>query len=160
MERLKALKLQSTQIRGERYKILYLWKVASGLGPNFGLDWNQEKRRRGRRFLIGKCKGDCLKYRTLKENSLGIEGERLFNRLLRVIRNFDGTLTNFKGILDKFLEQIPNEPYMGGTMVKSALNLNVKPSNSIRDWIHTLRTFSSETEEDVIKEDEAEEVCQ
>ena len=45
--------------------------------------------------------------------------------------------------LDKILESIPDEPHMGGYMVPSALCVKAKPSNSIKDWVKTLKIYGS-----------------
>ena len=155
--RLKTLKMLSIERRSERYKILYIWKILSDLAPNFGLESEESQGRSGRRIRISKYSGDSLKYRTLKENSLKVEGARLFNSLPKVLRNFKGTLASFKLALDDFLEQIPDEPNMGGFLIPRATNASVKPSNSIRDWIKTLRIFNHDIGEE-LEEVEAEEV--
>ena len=55
-----------------------------------------------------------------------------------VLRNLECTLDRFKTLLDRFLEEIPDQPN-GANYTSQAQNINHKPSNSVRDWIKCLR---------------------
>ena len=92
--------------------------------------------------------GSSLKIKTLKEASLKIEGARLFNSLPLSLRDFKGTKEVFKKNLDIFLETIPDEPEVEGGQVAGTLDVNVKYSNSIKDWMRKLNIYNFKIEEE------------
>ena len=121
-EQLKYLKLYSLQRRRERYKIIYVWKILEGLVPNIGntdsgnritAKWHP---RRGRECHLPaiSVKASCLVKR-LREASLPVNGQQLYNILPPAIRNISGcSVDSFKRKLDKFLETVPDEPLIQG----------------------------------------------
>ena len=58
---------------------------------------------------------------------------RLFKSLLPHLRYFHRTKEAFKNNLDKYLEQIPDQPEVDG-LIPGGLDLYKKASNSIADW--------------------------
>ena len=138
-DRLRALKMMSLQRRSERYKILYLWKIKMGLVPNCNITWSNRDSRKGTKIIIPKYQGTCLRYKTLNESSLRVEGAWLFNCLPKTIRNLSGSLDSFKATLDSFLDTLPDEPYIQPDMIPCSMNIENQPSNSIKDWVRTLR---------------------
>ena len=84
--------------------------------------------------------GKVRSIRTLKEKSLQIEGPRIFNSLPKVIRNMNGSLTEFKTVLDMFLALIPDCPVIKGYTTHNYDN-NCRQSNSISDWIRSMKLY-------------------
>ena len=97
--RLKEIRLSSIQRRMERYRILYIWKVINGKVPNFGLKWDTNPRR-GLMITIRKCKSNIPAMAVrMAEQSLSVNGGKLFNMLPESIRGFSGSLDGFKTLL-------------------------------------------------------------
>ena len=74
----------------------------------------------------------------MRQSSLTVHGGGIFNMLLAYIRNFIGTLEEFKNALDKFLENIPDNPAISGLYpdpVSRANVTSIRNSNSLTDWI-------------------------
>ena len=126
-ERLKHLKLYSLERRRERYIILYTYKIVQGIVPNLSDDCFKIKTMlsvRGSRV----CKIPPLstsapsRIKTMSENSFAIHGPKLFNTLPAEIRNFDGSLVNFKSKLDRFLHTVPDQPSIPGYYQSAASN--------------------------------------
>ena len=113
-ERLKNMNIQSIQRRHERYKIIYIWKIMNGLVPQCNLQWTQNDRR-GKMVTIPNFKTKyCTTVKNMRQSSLSVHGGGIFNMLPAYIRNFVGTLEDFKNTLDKFLEIIPDKPAISG----------------------------------------------
>ena len=117
-ERLKALKLYSLQRRRERYRIIYTWKIIEDICPNLPMNpiTVYIHPRKGRLCMIPPIKTKSTqKVQTIKENTLAINGPRLFNTLPREIREItDVKVDSFKRALDKYLARIPDEPPVDG----------------------------------------------
>ena len=58
----------------ERYRNIYMWKILEGLEPNFGVKLISANERLGRKVRIPR-----LAIQTLREQSVQIQGVRLFN---------------------------------------------------------------------------------
>ena len=110
-EQLKSLKMSSLQRRRERYTCIYVWKVLEGLVPNFGLQSNHSIRR-GRSCNVPAVKrAGSHRHQTIRFNSLGVLGPRLFNHLPARIRDMTGcSVDSFKRALDKHLDTVPDQP--------------------------------------------------
>ena len=110
-KQLQQLNMLSLQRRRERYTCIYVWKVLESLVPNFGLQSTHSKRR-GRSCIVPPVRRIASqKAQTIRFNSIGILGPRLFNYLPASVRNVSGCSLNiFKGALDKHLETVPDEP--------------------------------------------------
>ena len=117
-ERLKALRLYSLQRRRERYRIIYTWKIIEDICPNLPMNpiTVYIHPRKGRFCMIPPIKTKSTqKVQTIKENTLAINGPRLFNTLPRKIREItDVKVDSFKRALDKYLALIPDEPPIDG----------------------------------------------
>ena len=114
-ERLKVLGLYSLERRRERYLIIYVFKIIQGLTPNFETDKFrlrvQLNPRRGRMCIVPSLNTRSLSSVTTKvEESLAIRGPRLFNALPMNLRNYDGSVAAFKSHLDKFFNNVPDQP--------------------------------------------------
>ena len=75
--------------------------------------------------------------RTLQRFSIKWEGVRLFNSIPISLRKWTGTKETFKNMLDKFLENIPDQPEIEG-YIPGGKTLNGEASNSIADWTRIL----------------------
>lgn len=117
-ERLNALRLYSVQRRRERYIILYMFKILHGLVPNCGISF-QTNERTGIHATVPLIRQDIPK--SIKQNKLtsfSYVGPKLYNILPSILRvkylTCDITTDNFKGSLDAFLTNIPDEPTVSG----------------------------------------------
>ena len=112
---LQALKLYSLQRRRDRCICIYMWKVSEHLVPNFGTEVIQNNRT-GRYFRIPHISTTAPgRIKTIRFNSMGINGPRIFNCLPLRLRNMTNCpVASFKGILDQYLETIPDEPRVPG----------------------------------------------
>ena len=110
-EKLRVLKLSSLQRRRERYICIYVWKILEGLVPNFGLQ-STVNNRRGRYCIVPTTRRVVSqRLKTIRFNSLGVFGPRLFNHLPSHIRDISGcSVDTFKNALDRHLSTIPDEP--------------------------------------------------
>ena len=125
-QRLSTLKLYSLERRRERYLIIYVWKILSGLSPNLtGSDKieSYENPRRGRLCHIPRLnRGSTQRVATLRENSLSIRGPRLFNCLPKNTRAHVGCIESFKTMLDQFLSTVPDKPCLAHYYQSAANN--------------------------------------
>ena len=137
-ERLKKLGLSSNQRRNERYKLIYIWKVISGLVPNFGITFAPTNPRLGRMLQVPRYQGLLMRHRTLKEGSLAVEGPKLFNAMPRYLRDYMGSKDGFKSVTDKFLSLLPDQPNGYRGMIPQCVDQLCRPSNSVKDWTHSL----------------------
>ena len=135
--RLKFFKLSSMQRRVERYRIVYSWKSLNGFAPSLGLMWsNMTTGRSGRTLEVRRVTGSSVRCKTMRRQSIQYEGVKLLNCLPTEIRNFSGSIENFKKLIDNFLDLVPDEP-MTDTLSPSVQNIDGKFSNSIYDWCRT-----------------------
>ena len=118
----------------ERYKIFYIWKSLNGMVPSLGLTWDG---RDGNRITYPKVIGKPGHARTLQRFSIKWEGVRLFNSIPIYLRKWTGTKETFKNMLDKFLENIPDQPEVDGYK-PGGKTLTGEVSNSIADWTRIL----------------------
>ena len=128
-QQLKILKLNSLERRRERYVVIYVWKLLEGLVPNFGIEEAHNKRK-GRYCVVPivKTKGS-IRIQSLRFNSFGVRGPRIFNSLPQKLRDMSGcSLDTFKRALDSHLKNIPDEPRVGKLIKYCA-----KASNSLLD---------------------------
>ena len=135
-ERLKTLKMLSSERRAERYKIMYIWKIINGLVPNLGLTWLSNNRRSGCVVVIPRLKEGSEQHKTMMEATIKREGARLYNSLPKILRTLSCTKDRFKRLLDMFLEDVPDNPN-GKDYVSPCMDRKCKPSNSIKDWAKT-----------------------
>ena len=139
-EQLKEMKMISLQRRLERYRILYTWKTIEGLVPNCGLKVKTEGGRIGRTVAVPKRNTSTrAAVQTKKEQTFQVNGPQLFNSLPAHIRNLTKCdLGDFKMKLNKFLEQIPDEPNVAG-LTPGASTTDARPSNSILDQVRRVQ---------------------
>ena len=69
----------------------------------------------------------------LRDNSLNVEGAKLYNSVLNGIWEYDGSYLEFKNLVDVWLSYILDIYSISGYEPRSRHMLG-KPSNSIRDW--------------------------
>ena len=116
-DRLKELKLNSLERRRERYYIIYVWKILHNMAPKFFCDRIREYTD-NRRALLCRVPSQIRRARqrlkTIKDDTFGIQGPKLFNYLPRELHARRDTedpkhLETFKRNLDIFLATIPDE---------------------------------------------------
>ena len=127
---LKLLKMSSLQRRRERYICIYMWKIIEGLVPKFGIRFHHN-RRRGRLCSVPQvCTTAPHTLQTIRFNSMGVHGPRLFNSLPVNIRNMaECPVDTFKAALDKHLDTVPDEP-----RVPRLVKYCQKSSNSLLEY--------------------------
>ena len=92
--------------------------------------------RRGLMVVIRKCKSATPAMAVkMAEQSLLVNGGKLFNMLPETIRGFAGSLDGFKSLLDEYLKDIPDQPLCAGLYPEPVNKENCKNSNSLLDWI-------------------------
>ena len=133
-DRLDKLKLLSVSRRFERYKIIYTRKILNGDVPNCGLSWDHNENK-GIKFKINYSPNrasDSVK--SIRINSFQVQGPTLFNTLPRQLRDSDVSAENWKSELDKYLEQIPDKPFVTGMDSDLCDRYSTQPTNSILEW--------------------------
>ena len=99
----------SQERRMERYSAIYVWKILEGIVPNCCMEISHSERR-GREVSVPDLKGS-QRIQSLRENSFQVRGARIFNSLPKSLRNLQqSSVDEFKLKLDKYLENIPDEP--------------------------------------------------
>ena len=132
--RLKKLKMLSQERRMDRYRIFYIWKILEKKVPNCGVEVTADNGRLGRKCLIPKLQKNGRKaIQTLLEQTLQVEGARLFNCMPKKLREIH-TLEEFKVELDQWLATIPDEPRMGGLTPSAVCGVTGRQSNSLLAW--------------------------
>ena len=130
-ERLKKLKIYSLSRRFERYKILYCMKILNNETQNCGLSWNYSPEY-GYVFNVPKFG----KYYTSERNqSFNYLGPALFNSLPLYLRKEVMDTPTWKVSLDKFLEQIPDNPITAKITSGLCEALTSKSTNTLLKWI-------------------------
>ena len=82
--------------------------------PNCGIELAKENKRLGRRCAIPALQKNGRKaIQTLREQTLQIEGARLFNCLPKKLRDIH-LMEDFKEQLDQWLATVPDQPRMAG----------------------------------------------
>ena len=114
-QRLQDLKIYSQERRRERYALIFLWKLSQGLVTGYNVTFSTSVRR-GRTITPCQIVSSApAAVRRARECSLSVKGARIFNLLPASIRNLNSNhVDTFKGALDTFLEQVPDQPTVGG----------------------------------------------
>ena len=122
-EQLHHLKFHSVERRRERYLIIYIWRILEEQVPNIkyadgerNTVTAQSHPRRGKGCIIPKVsrKAPC-RLQKLRDASLAVRGQRLFNALPAEVRNTTGcSVDQFKQLLNRFLCTVPDEPQIPG----------------------------------------------
>ena len=134
-QRLKTLKMISTERRTERYKILYLWKVLHGLVPDIGIRVaTEESSRLGLTLKVPAKSGIRELVQTLKDQFITTHGPRLYNSLPKEVRPRNTSFEVFKARVDTFLVDVPDQPVLSGYQTNNP-GKNGWASNSIVDWV-------------------------
>ena len=122
-ERLDALHLYSQERRRERYRIIFLWKVAQGLVQGYRATFTSSPRR-GREMQVSPLVNRApASVRKAKESSLQVRGAQLFNVIPRALRDITaGSPDQFKFQLDEWLSTIPDQPTIPGRQRAAASN--------------------------------------
>ena len=86
--------------------------------------------------------------RSLRLQSLGVHGGKLFNCLPIELRNCTDTKETFKIKLDLFLTNIPDQPVCQGLSPEPVSDISCKNSNSIINWVKYLKIGERRTHTD------------
>ena len=118
-ERLKSFQLYSQERRRERYRILYLWKVAEKIVPPISSDSHivKEHPRNGRTFNVPLTNNSLPAHtKRARDSSLVVHGSKLFNVLPKCVRNITNcSVLEFKRKLDEYISRIPDHPSVSGS---------------------------------------------
>ena len=136
-QRLDRLGLYSLERRRERYIVIYIFKILSGVVPNMTNEGYQistyNNARRGLLCRIPPIStGAMAKFKSMKERSFAVRGPMLFNSIPADIRNLELSVDSFKAKLDKFLGVIPDKPSLPNYA-------QTAQSNSILEQLSVLR---------------------
>ena len=122
-DQLKVLQMYSQERRRERYMIIYVWRILESQVPNIIHSGNSNgairasnHSRRGRLCTVPSIRTQSSRHvQQLREASLPVRGQRLFNSLPQSLRSMTGCSTDvFKRALDLYLRDIPDEPQIQG----------------------------------------------
>ena len=135
-QRLEKLKIHSIERRTERFMLFYTWKSMMNIVPNIGfITWNHP--RKGKMIRYNKIRGNSLHMRSMKECSIFRHGPKLYNSLPKCLREWDGSFSSFKCLIDNFMSLIPDRPCLQGYHSNN-YDLNGGMTNSIIHWIRNL----------------------
>ena len=129
--RLKRLKLYSSERRRDRYHILYIFKVIHGKVPNPGISFKWSPRR-GKVLTYPSVRSQSSKAATLLHHSFTRRAPRIFNSLPQSLRNLPANTSAdvIKSNLDRFLQSVPDEPRISGHFPTNSAS-----SNRVEDQI-------------------------
>ena len=129
-ERLTKLRMYSQERRRDRYRIIFIWKIAMKLTDGYNLEFQNEGTRRGRECVVANIvRHSPTAVKNARENSLMVKGARMFNLLPAQIRNISADKVQiFKTKLDEFLSNIPDQP-------TSAIDGRAAATNCLLDQI-------------------------
>ena len=106
--------LRFTPIKGEwRGSKYYTWKSLNGLVLFLGLSGSNDQRK-GHLIVIPKNTGTVQRIKIYKNRSIQRAGARIFNKMPRIVRDYEGEYKGFKELVDKFLDIIPDCPCLLG----------------------------------------------
>ena len=136
-QRLKSLKLYSSERRRDRYSILYIFKIIHGKVPNPGICFKWSPRR-GKVLTYPSVRCQPSKAATLLYHSFTRRAPRLFNALPQSLRNLPANTPAdlIKSRVDTFLQSVPDEPRISGHFPS-----NSACSNRVEDQIVTERLY-------------------
>ena len=115
-EKLKEFQTYSQERRRERYLVIFLWKISQDMVKGYHVQFTGTNGRRGRTALPHSIvKSSSILVRKARESSIGVKGVKIFNLLPVEIRNINADNVDvFKNKLDKFLNQVPDQPTIAG----------------------------------------------
>jgi len=101
--------------RMERFRIIYTWKILERIAPNVGIK-SYTPIRQCRLCRVPKIKLCATgKIRAIREGSLQISGQQLFNSLpVNISGQTGSSVASFKHKLDKYLQSISDKPKIQG----------------------------------------------
>ena len=140
-EQLHHPKLYSVGRRRERYLIIYIWRILEEQVPNIKYADGERNKvtaqshpKRGKECIIPKLsrKAPC-RLQKLRDASLAVRGQRLFNALPAEVRNTTGcSVDQFKQTLDRFLCTVPDEPQTPGYTSQRRADTNSPGTKSFK----------------------------
>ena len=108
-DRLKHLNLYSLQRRRERYMLILVWKIYSGIIPNSVNISFQHSLRRGVTCIRPLGSSRYSSINTMRFHSFSSTASALYNAVPKEIK-LSPTLNQFKSALDRFLHKFPDTP--------------------------------------------------
>ena len=122
---------------------LYVWKVIESKVPNCGIKVRGEEGRLGRMCEVPPLNTSASQsVQTMREQTFQVNGPKLFNSLPANIRNLTKcSIEDFKMALDKYLENIPDEPSVSG-LTPGGCTAEARASNSLLDQTRRARLTS------------------
>ena len=125
-QRLAKLKLTSLQRHRERYSIIHVFKVLHNMSPNDSKISFIYSDRRGIQAVVPPLRKHPSKLAQHKyDSSFSVLGPKLWNTIPKAT-TLKTTLSGFKSSLQKFLDEIPDEPPTRGYTTAN--------SNSLLHW--------------------------
>ena len=92
--------------------MIYVRKILNGDTPNCGLIWKNNVHK-GNIFSIRYSpNGTSSHIKGIRLNSFQVQGPELFNILPKEIRDSTISSDRWKSLLDKYLDEIPDMPYI------------------------------------------------
>ena len=156
-DRLKDLKIYSLQRRRERFMLCYMYKLHIGSVPDLG--FLSDENRNGPQYLPKSNPVAADDIRAIRTSSFFTQGPLLFNLMPLQLRQASRPTTKeeakkmfdrFKRRLDAWLELIPDEPYKGKPLKRSADPNSIEAQmrkhgvEVRRQWEHVLRKLERE----------------
>ena len=125
--------MYSIHRRRERYLIIYTWKILENMVPNVGMQCRAHPRL-GRLCGVPYANHRArAAIRNLKNSFISVTGAKLFNTLPKNVRDLSNVnVDTFKRQLDKFLQDLPDEPPIPGYHRRAL-------SNSVVDQVALMR---------------------
>ena len=135
-QRLDKLKLHSIERRTERFIIFYTWKSLMNMVPSLEfILWTHPRKGKLIRYKKNNAKSSHM--RSMKDISIYGQGPKLFNALPQCIREWEGTFSTFKFMVDNFISLLPDRPCIQGYCTDNN-DLYGGMTNSVIHWIRNL----------------------
>ena len=127
--------MSSQERRMERYRIICLENIGMS-GSKLGTLLGPGNARLERKCQIPNLNpSGCRAIQTLHEQSLQINGARLFDCVPKKLRKAKLCQDDFKYELDQYLITIPDKPRVGRLVPEAICRVSGKQSNSLTAWI-------------------------
>ena len=113
-ERLEKLKLMSLQRRREKLTIIYIWKIKNKIFPNsIDLQFRYHARFQSYLAILPPLPRTNKSLQTKYEESFVVRGAKLWNSLPPKLTHIE-VLRQFKTLLNKYIEGLPDQPPLPG----------------------------------------------
>ena len=103
-----------------------------------GLNWRYSLDK-GYMFMVNYSPNSAPKrVKTVRLNFYQVKGHVLFNSLPRFLRDSDDSMENWKKLLDKYLENLPDKPVLSDLDSGVCCKFTARPKNSVCEWINVI----------------------